>query len=33
MKIAVDTNVLVRAVVGDDSVQANVAARILRMPN
>ncbi|MGA2377664.1 MAG: type II toxin-antitoxin system VapC family toxin [Candidatus Sulfotelmatobacter sp.] len=30
MKIAVDTNVLVRAVVRDDKVQAEVAARVLR---
>ena len=30
MKIAVDTNVLVRAVVGDDKMQAEVAARVLR---
>jgi predicted nucleic-acid-binding protein len=29
MKVAVDTNVLVRAVVRDDSVQANVAATVL----
>ena len=29
MKVAVDTNVLVRAVVRDDPVQASVAARIL----
>lgn len=29
MKIAVDTNVLVRAVVQDDPVQAQTAARIL----
>jgi len=29
MKVAVDTNVLVRAVVGDDSAQASIAARIL----
>jgi predicted nucleic-acid-binding protein len=29
MKIAVDTNVLVRAVVGDDPVQAGIAARML----
>lgn len=29
MKIAVDTNVLVRAVVRDDPAQANVAVRIL----
>jgi len=29
MKIAVDTNVLVRAVVGDDPVQAAVAADVL----
>ncbi|MGA8763247.1 MAG: type II toxin-antitoxin system VapC family toxin [Candidatus Sulfotelmatobacter sp.] len=30
MKIAVDTNVLVRAVVCDDKMQAEVAARVLR---
>jgi len=30
VKIAVDTNVLVRAVVRDDKMQAEVAARILR---
>jgi predicted nucleic-acid-binding protein len=30
VKIAVDTNVLVRAVVRDDKVQAEVAARVLR---
>lgn len=29
MKIAVDTNVLVRAVVGDDPAQASVAAKVL----
>lgn len=29
MKVAVDTNVLVRAVVRDDRVQANVAATVL----
>ncbi len=29
MKIAVDTNVLVRAVVADDPVQARVAAKVL----
>lgn len=29
MKISVDTNVLVRAVVGDDPAQANVAAKVL----
>ena len=29
MKIAVDTNVLVRAVVRDDPAQANVAAKVL----
>ena len=29
MKVAVDTNVLVRAVVRDDPVQADVAARVL----
>jgi predicted nucleic-acid-binding protein len=29
MKVAVDTNVLVRAVVRDDPVQANVAATVL----
>lgn len=29
MKIAVDTNVLVRAVVGDDLVQAGIAVRML----
>ncbi|MDP1692578.1 MAG: type II toxin-antitoxin system VapC family toxin [Burkholderiaceae bacterium] len=29
MKVAVDTNVLIRAVVGDDPGQANAAARIL----
>lgn len=30
MKIAADTNVLVRAVVRDDKMQAEVAARVLR---
>ena len=30
MKIAPDTNVLVRAVVRDDKIQAEVAARVLR---
>jgi predicted nucleic-acid-binding protein len=30
MKVAVDTNVLVRAVVGDDAAQAKVAAKVLR---
>ena len=30
MKVTVDTNVLVRAVVGDDPAQANIAAKILR---
>jgi predicted nucleic-acid-binding protein len=30
VKIAVDTNVLVRAVVRDDKIQAEVAARVLR---
>jgi predicted nucleic-acid-binding protein len=30
VKIAVDTNVLVRAVVRDDKMQAEVAARVLR---
>lgn len=30
MKIAVDTNVLVRAVVRDDKMQAEVAAKVLR---
>ena len=30
MKVAVDTNVLVRAVVRDDATQANVAAKVLR---
>jgi predicted nucleic-acid-binding protein len=30
MKLAVDTNVLVRAVVGDDAVQARRAAALLR---
>ena len=30
MKIAVDTNVLVRAVVRDDKMQAEAAARVLR---
>ena len=30
MKIAADTNVLVRAVVRDDNMQAEVAARVLR---
>lgn len=29
MKVAVDTNVLVRAVVGDDPVQARIAAKVL----
>ena len=29
MKVAVDTNVLVRAVVGDDVAQARVAAKVL----
>jgi len=29
MKVAVDTNVLVRAVVGDDPAQATVAAKVL----
>ena len=29
MKIAVDTNVLIRAVVGDDPAQARVAAKVL----
>lgn len=29
MKVTVDTNVLVRAVMGDDPAQANIAARIL----
>lgn len=29
MKVVVDTNVLVRAVVGDDAAQARVAARVL----
>ena len=29
MKVTVDTNVLVRAVVGDDPAQANIAAKIL----
>jgi predicted nucleic-acid-binding protein len=29
MKVAVDTNVLVRAVVRDDPVQANIAAQVL----
>jgi predicted nucleic-acid-binding protein len=29
MKVAVDTNVLVRAVMGDDPVQARVAAKVL----
>ena len=29
MKVAVDTNVLVRAAVGDDAAQARVAARVL----
>lgn len=29
MKVAVDTNVLIRAVVRDDAAQANVAAKIL----
>ena len=29
MKVAVDTNVLVRAVVGDDAAQARVAAKVL----
>ena len=30
MKVAVDTNVLVRAVVGDDVAQARVAAKVLK---
>jgi predicted nucleic-acid-binding protein len=30
MKVAVDTNILVRAVVGDDKMQAESAARLLR---
>lgn len=30
MKLTVDTNVLVRAVVGDDATQASVAAQVLR---
>lgn len=30
MKVAVDTNVLVRAVVGDDPAQAKIAAKVLR---
>ncbi len=30
MKIAVDTNVLIRAVVRDDSVQAKAAAKVLK---
>lgn len=29
MRLAVDTNVLVRAVVGDDSAQASIAAKVL----
>ena len=29
MKVAVDTNVLVRAVVGDDPAQASIAAKVL----
>ena len=29
MKVTVDTNVLVRAVVGDDPAQANIAAKVL----
>lgn len=29
MKVAVDTNVLVRAVVGDDPAQARIAAKVL----
>lgn len=29
MKVTVDTNVLVRAVVGDDLAQANIAAKVL----
>lgn len=29
MKLAVDTNVLVRAVVGDDPAQASIAAKVL----
>lgn len=29
MKVSVDTNVLVRAVMGDDAAQARVAARVL----
>ena len=30
MRVAVDTNVLVRAVVGDDPAQAKIAAKVLR---
>jgi len=30
MKLAVDTNVLVRAVVADDPVQARIAAKVLK---
>jgi predicted nucleic-acid-binding protein len=33
VKIAVDTNVLVRAVVRDDKIQAEAAARLLRNAN
>jgi len=33
MKVAVDTNVLVRAVVRDDRAQADTAARLLRAAN
>ncbi len=33
MKVAVDTNVLVRAVVRDDKLQAEAAARLLRSAN
>jgi predicted nucleic-acid-binding protein len=33
VKIAVDTNVLVRAVVRDDKIQAEAAARLLRSAN
>jgi predicted nucleic-acid-binding protein len=33
VKIAIDTNVLVRAVVRDDKIQAEAAARLLRSAN
>ena len=32
MKITVDTNILVRAVMRDDVAQANAAARLLKDP-